>query len=61
MLENSTVFTTSSGWFKLNPKCLSELNVIAPFKDIFSNVVERTLLFSAISGVPYWQLALQSD
>ena len=61
MLENSIVFTTSSGCFKLNPKCLSKLNVIAPFKDVFSNVIKRTLLFSAISGVPYWQLALQSD
>ena len=53
MLENSIVFVTSSGWFKLNLKCLSKLNVIEPFKNVFSNVMERTLLFSAISGVPY--------
>ena len=58
MLENSIVFTTSIGWFKLNPKCLSKLNVIALFKDVFSNVIERTLLFSAISSVPYWHLTL---
>ena len=53
-MENSmTLFKTNSGWFKLNPKYLSKLNATAPFKYGFSNVMECTLLFSAISGVPY--------